>query len=109
MHIFSSVETKHIFYNTCGKKEPQSEMINEYTSYVPLNHISYLAPRRERNMLKRICTALMKTRRCFVEMNLKLTACTSGQIFQDPCIAEKRSLLILFPITEKLSPAASPR
>lgn len=34
----------------------------------------YLEPKRDRNMLNAIWTPLMKTRRCLVEMNLKLTA-----------------------------------
>lgn len=37
-------------------------------------NIYFLLPIIERNMLKAICTALIKTKRCLVEMNLKLTA-----------------------------------
>ena len=60
-------------------------------------------------MLKATWTVLMKTRRCLVEMNLKLTAWTIGQTFQDPWQALKRSFLILFPMVAKESPFTNPR
>mmetsp|Transcript_32928 Transcript_32928/g.72237 ORF Transcript_32928/g.72237 Transcript_32928/m.72237 type:complete len:125 (+) Transcript_32928:156-530(+) len=44
----------------------------------------FLVPMRLRNMLKATWMLLMKTRRCLLEMNLKLTAWTRGQTFQLP-------------------------
>jgi len=70
---------------------------------------AYLLPIRDKNMLKAIWTALRKSRRCLLEMNLKLTACTTGHTFHDPWQADRRSVLILFPMVLNESPLTSPK
>ena len=69
----------------------------------------YLVPRRDKNMLNPTWTPLMNKRRYLLGMTAKLTVCTSGQSFHDPWQALNRSVLILVPIVERLSPLTSPR
>ena len=58
-------------------------------------------------MLKAICTLLMKTRRCLVEMNLKLIAWTNGQTFDITRNNNNGIVRLTCPITRSKSHALS--